>query len=447
MPTRNRAGALIAAALSLSLFLTACGSSSGAASEATSGQATAERAAAQTFPVTVDHKFGTTVIEAEPQRVVSVGFTEHDTLLALGVTPVGVTDWYGDQPYATWPWARDELGDATPEVLSLADGFQFERIAALQPDVIIGTNAGMTEEDYAKLSAIAPTVAQSGDYTDYFEPWYVQSLSIGTAVGKQTQVTDLVAQVRQQFADAAAAHPEFAGVPAVFLQNAIYDGSAIAYQKGLSTDSLTDLGFEIPAQLDTFATEGGQAYVPVEQLTVLDSADVLIWGTEQDTDRAELENVPLFTSLAAVKNDASIYTGGELAAAIYFTTPLSLPFVLDTHGAEARRGAVNVEPSVAERPVGRQRPTPVEYAVAENQHIDPTGFAGRANPEESQRSAGPGRSPGVGAASDRVGRPRREPVPPTHRRSASRRRGRRLGHPATARRRSSSPAPCPAAGH
>jgi len=38
----------------------------------------------------------------------------------------------------------------------------------------------------------------------------------------------------------------------------------------------------------------------------------------------------LFTSLSAVQAGRSIYTGGELAAAIYFTTPLSLPYVLDS---------------------------------------------------------------------------------------------------------------------
>ena len=63
----------------------------------------------------------------------TVGVTEQDTVLALGVTPVGVTDWYGDQPYATWPWAQDELGDAEPEVLTTADGLEYERIAALDP--------------------------------------------------------------------------------------------------------------------------------------------------------------------------------------------------------------------------------------------------------------------------------------------------------------------------
>src|SRR5690606_23184754 len=58
----------------------------------------------EAFPVTIEHKYGATTIDAEPKRVVSVGFGEHDGLLALGVVPIAVRDWYGDQPYATWPW-------------------------------------------------------------------------------------------------------------------------------------------------------------------------------------------------------------------------------------------------------------------------------------------------------------------------------------------------------
>ena len=42
--------------------------------------------------------FDTTVIESKPERVVSIGYTEGDYVLALGVTPVAVRDWYGDQP-------------------------------------------------------------------------------------------------------------------------------------------------------------------------------------------------------------------------------------------------------------------------------------------------------------------------------------------------------------
>ena len=280
--------------------------------------------------MTVDHKYGSTEVASAPKRIVSVGLTEQDTLLALGLQPIAVTEWYGEQPYATWPWATDLLGDSKPEVLDASDGLQYERIAALRPDLILGINAGLEEEDYAKLSAIAPTVANSGSYeSDYFEPWPDQTLQLAKAVGMEKEGQAMIDDLNGRFADVAAAHPQFAGKMAVFLQAPYFEGKAIAYQKGLSTDFLTDLGFDSPAVLDQYSQDGAQAYIPGEKLDVLDEGDVLIWATEDDGARAQLEKNKLFGRLKAVKAGRSLYTGAELAGAIYFATILSLPYVLD----------------------------------------------------------------------------------------------------------------------
>ena len=261
--------------------------------------------------------------------MVTVGVTEQDFALAVGVTPVGVTEWYGQQPDATWPWAQDELGDAQPEVLTAVDSFDYERIAALEPDLIIGTNAGLDEESFGLLSDIAPTVAHPQGAERYFSRWDEQARLVGQALGRSAEMEVIIADIDEQFAAAAAAHPEFEGVEVAFLQNRFYEGSAIAYQNGLSTEFLTDLGFEIPAVLDDFETEGGQAYIPLEQLGVLDEADVLLWATEAPEDRTALEAEPLYMGLEEVQDGKLVFTDGVTAGAIYFTSPLSLPFVLE----------------------------------------------------------------------------------------------------------------------
>ena len=94
----------LAATLPLLALTAACGSSSDAA------QTAAPAADSSVFPVSVEHKYGSTTVEQEPLRVVSVGYTDQDAVLAFGVTPVGIRDWYGDQPDATWPWARTSSG-------------------------------------------------------------------------------------------------------------------------------------------------------------------------------------------------------------------------------------------------------------------------------------------------------------------------------------------------
>lgn len=333
-PSLRRILAASAAAFTTAALLSACASTDaeGATGPSTTATATTVDAESGEFPVAIEHAFGETVVPAEPTRVVVAGYTEQDTVLALGVVPVGVTEWYGDQPYATWPWARAELGDAQPEVLSnTGEGLQTERIAALDPDLIIATNAGLTAETYSTLSDIAPTLAQSDASTAYFEPWDVQAEKIGRALGKKTEVDDVVNGVNQQFADAAAAHPEFADKTAVFLQNAFYEGKAIAYQDGLSTDFLTKLGFVIPDDINAYvpADGGGQASIPLENLSVLESADVLVWGTENPGDRAQLEKEPVYNALEPVQDGNLVFTDGVTAGAIYFTSVLSLPHVID----------------------------------------------------------------------------------------------------------------------
>ena len=123
-------------------------------------------AAAQDFPVTVTHEFGETTIPAKPERIVSVGLHEQDFLYALGIAPVGVHEWWGDYPYATWPWAeaaREAVG-ATPEVLM---GFEIniEWVAAQRPDLIVASYYGdLSQETYDLLSQIAPTITAPPGY-------------------------------------------------------------------------------------------------------------------------------------------------------------------------------------------------------------------------------------------------------------------------------------------
>jgi len=282
------------------------------------------------FPVSIAHKFGTTVVPAAPKRVACVGLTEHDAVLALGMKPVAVTEWFGERPYATWPWAQDELGDARPEVLSIADGIQVERVAELAPDLILGTNAGLDEGGYAKLTKIAPTIAQSGQYTDYFEPWKVQTTAIGKSLGQEARMAELIKGVGDLYAKAQADHPEFKGKNVFLMAPSFVDGRVFVYQEGLSTQFLTDLGLQIPAVVKKYATDDASAFIPKENLVdALEVADVVVWATTSDADRQGLLDDPIVQRLRATRENRHIFTGLELGAAMNFTTVLSLPFVAE----------------------------------------------------------------------------------------------------------------------
>jgi iron complex transport system substrate-binding protein len=281
------------------------------------------------FPAKVEHKFGTTTVPAKPERIVVVGLTEQDAVLALGYTPIATTEWYGDQPYAVWPWAREALGDAKPTVLSVVDGFQFEKIAGLRPDLIIGVNSGMKRADYDKFSRLAPTVPAGKGSTEYFSPWDQQVELIAAALGKPEEGRELVQRIKDDYAEAAAAHPEFAGKTVTFSQNGFYDGLIYVYPDGLNTEFLTMLGFKINPKLTPLVEHAGeQVAVSAERMGVLD-ADAIVFATEQASDVAALKKVPTFDRIPAVADNRAVYTDGTLAGAIYFISPLSLPYVLE----------------------------------------------------------------------------------------------------------------------
>jgi iron complex transport system substrate-binding protein len=311
--------------LAAALLLAGCGSDNDEAASTPAPKAAAESA----FPATVEHKYGSTTVPKKPERVVVVGLTEQDTVLQLGYKPVGVTEWYGEQPYATWPWAKEALGDAKPTVLHTTDGFEFEKIAGLAPDLIIGVNSGMKKADYDKLSALAPTVPAGKGSTDYFSDWDQQVELISQALGKPDEGRALIQQVRDDYAKVAAQHPEFKGKTASFVQNAFYDGLIYAYPDELGTDFLTMLGFTINPKLAPLVKkEGEQVGISAERLDVLD-ADVIVFATEKPADVPALKKVPTFDKLGAVAGNRAVYTDGTLAGALYFLTPLSLQYALE----------------------------------------------------------------------------------------------------------------------
>ncbi|OBF28296.1 iron ABC transporter substrate-binding protein [Mycobacterium sp. ACS1612] len=278
-------------------------------------------AVAKDGSVTVKHIFGETKIPGPPKRVVSAGFTEQDDLLAVGVVPIAITDWFGGEPFGVWPWAQPKLGNAQPVVLNLNDGIQVDQIASLKPDLIVATNAGLDQDTYTKLSAIAPTVAQSGSDA-FFETWKDQATVIGQAVFKADEMAKLVAAVDDKFAAVGKNNPQFAGKKALLLGGTFFDDSVRITTPSWRTEFLTKMGFTAP--------DPGASLVKRDKMAaVLDDADVLIWTTESDDEQTALLADPVVAKLRATVGNRNVFTGKELSGAIAFASTLSYPVVAD----------------------------------------------------------------------------------------------------------------------
>lgn len=133
---------------------------------------------------TVKHAMGSTQVPASPKRVVVLDTDKLDTMVTLGLTPVGAAQAAENQK---WPAYLGSSLDATKAVGTL-QAPNLEAIMALKPDLILGTKFRQAAF-YDKLSKIAPTV-----FTEKVGiTWKENFLLDAEALGKKSEATKLLA--------------------------------------------------------------------------------------------------------------------------------------------------------------------------------------------------------------------------------------------------------------
>ena len=307
------------------LAIAACGED-----DSSSGGSQAE--AGKGFPVKLAHALGTTTIPAEPKRVVVVGYTDQEPLLAMGVKPVGAMDWFGQGTYGKWPWEEEAWGGKPATVVSNKSyEINFERVAAQRPDLILGLYAQLKQGDYDKLSQIAPTVAQAkGD--PYTTPWRDMTRTAAKAVGRVDEGERLIKETEDRFAAFRKAHPEAAEEVGLVVDAGEAPKSYYPFSsKDPRGQFLGELGYQPSEEIDKLAGKTFGTEIAKERVDLLD-VDRLFLLIDAPA-RKRLDKDELFSKLDVAREgrvvDLPYSTSNQLGAAVAFNSVLSIPYALD----------------------------------------------------------------------------------------------------------------------
>ncbi|NLV79749.1 MAG: iron-siderophore ABC transporter substrate-binding protein [Rhodococcus sp.] len=311
---------LAAVAAASGLALAACGSDG----SDTDGEA--GTAGGGAFPVTVDTMFGEVRIESQPERVVALGWGDAETALALGVQPVGASDWLAFGGDGVGPWAQG-VYTQPPVIVGTVDP-SFEEIAALDPDLILDVAASGEQQRYDTLAQIAPTVGPPEGATAYLTPRDDQITMIAAALGAPETGEALIDAIGQQFADAAAAHPEFAG-KTVTVASYTSDGWGAYVSRDARVQFMQDLGFTNNPAVEAVDTDNFFIPISDENLGMLD-ADLLVVMPIY-VDSSEVTDNPVFQQIPAVRDGRFLVldSGSDIADAISLDSALSIPFAIE----------------------------------------------------------------------------------------------------------------------
>ena len=283
-----------AALLAATVLVTSCGSDDTGSSEDAAASSSPSGSGAS--PVTVQTAFGPVEVPEEPERVVALGWSDAETALALGVQPVGASDWLGFGGEGVGPWAEG-LYDEAPEIIETLEP-SLEAIAALDPDLILDTRSPATQDRYDALSAIAPTIGQPEGVGPYQTTWQQQLDLVGQALGREEEAAGLQAEVEQQFTEAAEANPQFEGTEVAV--GAYTSEGFGAYVRGdTRVDFMEALGFTNEAAIQDLAGESFSVSLSEEQVPLLDAPLTVVFPIFVDA--AQITSNPLWQSLPSVQ--------------------------------------------------------------------------------------------------------------------------------------------------
>jgi len=327
--------AATAAAVALAATLSAC--STGSAAEENETTASLGEADAGAFPVTIEHVYGETTIEEEPQRVVALGWSDPDVVLSLGVVPIGASNnpWGGTEEGSTI-WFDEALAEidgaeAPTRIDDTSSGIAgaVGDIAKLQPDLILATNSGMTKAEHEKLSKLGvPVVAYPGKA--WMTSWRDSLDMIGKALGRNELADQVEADVEKTLAGAQQDYPNLVGKSQFVAWIDPTDTSSVGVYGDSRTTVLTEVGLTQPEWVEDVTK--GEAYgtISAERAGSLES-DLVLLTAESQAEADKLTNDKLVAKIPAVAagNVWWDLPDHSTAYALDVATTLSLPYMVE----------------------------------------------------------------------------------------------------------------------
>jgi iron complex transport system substrate-binding protein len=242
-------------------FLAACGEDK---EEAPSPEATTR---------TIDTAKGQVTIPVSPERVICVINYAMHALFSLGFNPIGVPDGFAS---AVLP-EHAALYEATAKV-GPWNQIDLEKVAGLNPDLILGLDIEWNTPIYDRLAAIAPTALFTLTGTS---DWAWVTAEFAGAVGRTKELEALETQYRDRVASIRSTYAEILGSTRWAIANEFQGGWVLWYPDSSGGQVMTDAGVQLAVA--AAGRSGNFSQLSHEQINELADADVIVIRSSSPT--------------------------------------------------------------------------------------------------------------------------------------------------------------------
>ncbi|MGF1900345.1 iron-siderophore ABC transporter substrate-binding protein [Aliivibrio sifiae] len=267
----------------------------------------------------IKHELGNAHLDNPPKKVIALDWALTETVLSLGVNPIGIADVKGYQEWVKNP----ELNGSVMDVGSRREP-NLELITELKPDVILISQ--YMSPMYEKLNAIAPTLVYT-TYNNKKTPLVSAkeiTIQVGKLLNKEQQAQDVIAKTDQRLKKNGdkirRLQPN--NKPLLFIRF-VNDKTVRVHSDGsLAQATIHEMGlanaWHEATNMWGFTTVGFEALAQHQQ------SNVLIFGPLKETEKKQLTQSALWQAMAFSRTNSvyelpAIWTFGGLISAQRFS--------------------------------------------------------------------------------------------------------------------------------
>jgi iron complex transport system substrate-binding protein len=267
----------------------------------------------------IEHELGQVQLDKPPKKVIALDWALTETVLSLGINPIGVADVQGYQSWVKKP----ELNDSAMDVGSRREP-NLELITELKPDVILISQHMLSM--YEKLNAIAPTLVYTV-YSNKKTPLVSAkeiTLQLGKLLNKDQQAREVIIKTEQRLSDNGdkIRRIQSNNKPLLFIRF-INDKTVRVHSEGSLAQATIDEMRLVNAWQEVtnmwgFTTAGFEALAQHQQ------SNVLIFGPLKEAEKKQLTQSALWQAMAFTRSNLvyelpAIWTFGGLISAQRFS--------------------------------------------------------------------------------------------------------------------------------
>lgn len=252
---------------------------------------------------TLDTAFGPVKVKAEPQRVITLDEGALDTVLAVGMQPVGSVAARGGKDVPNY--LQTHAKDVT--IVGMTREPSLEAILAQKPDLILAA-PGLEKRVYDILSKMAPTIVPTTPTT---APWQERNALYVQALGKEAVMQERVAKVQERLASL---HDRVEAGQSFSVVRWMPQGPMAMSSKLITGQLLTALGMEGTKIASELGERPHSDILSLENLGAVD-ADWLFIATLNEQGEATLaaaRQQAAFNRLGAVSNNRAVTVDGQV---------------------------------------------------------------------------------------------------------------------------------------